>query len=32
MSTGHAETVAFVEKLLRRLEGERRQPSDLASG
>jgi AcrR family transcriptional regulator len=32
MSSGHTETVAFVEKLLRRLEGERRQLSDLASG
>ena len=24
MSTGHAETIAYVEDLLRRLEGERR--------
>ena len=31
MSSGHAETVAFVEELLGRLEGERRRPSDLAS-
>jgi AcrR family transcriptional regulator len=31
MRTGHAETVAFVEDLLRRLEGERRQQGDLAS-
>jgi TetR/AcrR family transcriptional regulator len=28
MATGHAETVAFVEDLLRRLEGERRLPRD----
>jgi AcrR family transcriptional regulator len=31
MSTGHAETIAFVEDLLRGLEGERRRPADLAS-
>jgi hypothetical protein len=31
MQTGHAQTVAFVEDLLRRLEGERRQQGDLAS-
>ena len=31
MSSGHAETVAFVEELLCRLEGDRRRASDLAS-
>ena len=31
MSSGHEETVAFVEDLLCRLEGNRRRPSDLAS-
>jgi AcrR family transcriptional regulator len=31
MSTGHAETVAFVEDLIRRLEGDRLPASDLAS-
>jgi AcrR family transcriptional regulator len=31
MSTGHAETVAFVEDLIRRLEGDRLPPTDLAS-
>ena len=31
MSSGHAETVAFVEELLCRLEGDRLRPSDLAS-
>ena len=30
MSTGHAETVAFVEDLIRRLEGDR-HPADIAS-
>ena len=31
MSTGHAETVAFVENLVRRLEGERLPSADVAS-
>jgi AcrR family transcriptional regulator len=31
MTTGHAETVAFVEALLVRFEGHRRPPADLAS-
>jgi TetR/AcrR family transcriptional regulator len=31
MSTGHGETVAFVEHFLRRLEGDRRRRGDLAS-
>jgi AcrR family transcriptional regulator len=31
MSTGHEETVAFVEELLCRFEGKRRQPNDLPS-
>jgi AcrR family transcriptional regulator len=31
MSTGHAETVAFVEDLIRRLEGDRRAAADVAS-
>ena len=31
MSTGHAETVAFVENLIRRLEGDRIPAADIAS-
>lgn len=31
MSTGHAETIAFVEDLIRRLEGHRSPPADVAS-
>ena len=31
MSTGHAETVAFVEDLIRRLEGDRLAAADIAS-
>jgi AcrR family transcriptional regulator len=31
MSTGHAETVAFVDDLVRRLEGDRRPAADVAS-
>lgn len=31
MSTGHAETIAFVEDLIRRLEGDRLPPADVAS-
>lgn len=31
MSTGHAETVAFVEDLIRRLEGDRLSATDVAS-
>jgi len=31
MSTGHAETVAFVERLIRRLEGRRRSGVGIAS-
>jgi TetR/AcrR family transcriptional regulator len=31
MSTGHDETVAFVEEFLCRLEGDRRRPNDLPS-
>jgi hypothetical protein len=30
MSTGHAETVVFVEDVIRRLEGDR-HPADIAS-
>ena len=32
MTTGHAETVAFVENLIRRLEGDRVPAADIASG
>ena len=31
MSTGHAETVAFVEDIIRRLEGDRLPVADIAS-
>lgn len=31
MSTGHAETIAFVENLIRRLEGDRLPPAGIAS-